>query len=63
MECPSKRCRGRMRVTRSYSAKGFQTQERLCDKCGRSMSFVVSPAKDQALTPRALMLKMKRSKR
>jgi hypothetical protein len=60
MECPKKRCHGAMRVTRSYTGKGFQIQERTCDDCGAVMNFHNRPAKEQGITPRALMLKIGR---
>jgi len=60
MECPKTRCHGEMRVTRSYKGKGFQIQERTCEACGAVMNFHNRPAKDQDITPRALMLKLRR---
>lgn len=39
MECPKKKCKGRMVVTRSVAGKGFATQERVCDKCGHPGTY------------------------
>ena len=62
MDCPRKRCKGRLRVVRTYSGTGFATQERACDSCTFTGTFIVQQAREE-ITPRALMLRMREKMR
>ncbi len=42
MECPKKRCKGRMEVYRTVAGKGFATQERVCIACGATKTYSIT---------------------
>lgn len=42
MECPKKKCKGKMLVYRTVSCKGFATQERFCPACGATKTYTVT---------------------
>ena len=42
MECPKKRCKGKMEVYRTVSGKGFATQERICIACGATKTYSIT---------------------
>ena len=42
MECPKKRCKGRMEVYRTVACKGFAAQERICIACGTTKTYSIT---------------------